>query len=128
MRREEETGGGTRSKEDTYAEHAAHAEALHLAEAAQGLFGDVLNERVQCALEKRGSGGADLRVDADEIHECLVDVWSDLCIRRQVRYRSRGGHMQRDAPFGWGVSYQSICGSSTPLRTIAVSAVDLGLK
>ena len=29
---------------------------------------------------------------------------------------------------GGGVSYQSICGSRTPSRTMAVRAADLGLK
>ncbi|KAL7284055.1 LOW QUALITY PROTEIN: hypothetical protein ACG7TL_001332 [Trametes sanguinea] len=62
----------------TYPEHAAHAEALHLAEAAEGLFGDVLDERVERPLEQRRGGRAHLGVDADEEHERLVHVRPDL--------------------------------------------------
>ena len=73
-----------RRKVETYAEHATHAEPLHLAEAAEGFVGDVLHERVQRALEERRGGRADLRVDADEVHEGLVNIGPDFCYPAKV--------------------------------------------
>ena len=62
----------------THTKHASHPKPLHLPEAPERLFRDVLNERVQCAFEERRGCGADLRVNADEIHQCLVYIWSDF--------------------------------------------------
>ena len=81
QRRIEQEGGEEEGEEEgkgegeTYAEHAAHAETLHLAEAPEGLFGDVLDQGVEGALEEGRSRRADLGVNTDEVHERLVDVW-----------------------------------------------------
>ena len=65
--------------EETYAEHAAHAESPHLAEAPERLLSDIFDERIEGTLEKRSSRSAHLRMDADEEHERLVHVRPDLC-------------------------------------------------
>lgn len=52
-----------------------------------------------------------------------------LAVKRSTEKKGQGsGFGYGYGPLGGGVSYQSICGSSMPLRTIAVSAADLGLK
>ena len=65
-------------KNVTHPEHTTHAEAFHLAEATEGLFGDVFDECVQRTLEERCGRCADLGVDADKVHERLIDVRSDF--------------------------------------------------
>ena len=62
----------------THSEHASHAEALDLAEAAQGFFGELFDEEAECALEQGGRDLRNLRMHANEEEQRFVHVRSDF--------------------------------------------------
>ena len=65
-------------REDTYAQHASHAEALDLAEAAQGFFGELFDEEAECALEQGGCDLRNLRMYSNEEEQRFVHIRSDF--------------------------------------------------